>query len=104
MEPESISMLEQPQPREEINTVAHGQEETNVAARKRPAKKRKATRKKSDVWDHFVPFKTALSEQKARCKGCSKELFADSKSNGTSSLRAHVRSCVGLKGWFEANG
>ncbi|XP_019189545.1 PREDICTED: uncharacterized protein LOC109183973 [Ipomoea nil] len=57
------------------------------------SKKRKVSRHRSEVWENFTKFSNEKFEQKARCNYCQKELFADPKLNGTSSLKAHVRSC-----------
>ncbi|XP_019149948.1 PREDICTED: zinc finger BED domain-containing protein RICESLEEPER 3-like isoform X2 [Ipomoea nil] len=55
--------------------------------------KPKAKRQRSEVWDHFHKFITDSGENKARCNYCERELFADTKLNGTSSLKSHLKSC-----------
>ncbi|XP_031120336.1 zinc finger BED domain-containing protein RICESLEEPER 2-like [Ipomoea triloba] len=56
-------------------------------------KKRKISRQRSEVWDHFTKISNDKCERKAKCNYCKKELFVDTKMNGTSSLKAHVRIC-----------
>lgn len=53
-------------------------------------------RLRSDVWDHFTPFQDVDGSRKGKCNYCAKNFFADSKKNGTSSLRAHIKTCKRL--------
>jgi hypothetical protein len=54
-------------------------------------KKRKAMAPRSDVWEHFSKIKLDNGEERANCKYCSKQLRCDTKLNGTSSMKAHLK-------------
>ena len=56
-------------------------------------KKRKAMVPRSDAWNHFTKVKLQSGEEKAKCKYCGGHYKCDSKTNGTSSLNAHLRVC-----------
>ncbi|XP_017976624.1 PREDICTED: zinc finger BED domain-containing protein RICESLEEPER 3-like [Theobroma cacao] len=57
------------------------------------SKKRKALPSRSEVWKHFTRFVNDQGEQKARCNYCDRVLFANTKYNGTTSLKNHMNSC-----------
>ncbi|CAO2186727.1 unnamed protein product [Urochloa humidicola] len=52
----------------------------------------KMSRRRSPVYEHFICFKDAQGNDRARCKYCGLELGANTK-NGTSNLRTHVKIC-----------
>ncbi|WRX26536.1 zinc finger protein [Theobroma cacao] len=51
----------------------------------------------SIVWDHFTKIVDKKGNKKAKCSHCGKELCADTKKNGTSSLKNHIKVCSKLK-------
>lgn len=53
-------------------------------------------RLRSQVWTHFTPFQDVDGTRKGKCNYCGKTYCADSKKNGTSSLRAHINGCKRL--------
>ena len=58
-----------------------------------PLKKRKLTRKPSDVWNHFEKFDTGNASEpiRVRCKYCKTADYKYDPANcGTSSLRKHI--------------
>ncbi|WRX10852.1 zinc finger protein [Theobroma cacao] len=57
------------------------------------SKKRKALPPRSEVWKHFTRFVNDQGEQKARCNYCDRVLSANTKYNGTTSLKNHMNSC-----------
>jgi hypothetical protein len=54
-------------------------------------KKRKPMTPRSDVWEHFSKIKLDNGEERAKCKYCGKQLRCDTKLNGTSSMKAHLK-------------
>lgn len=59
-----------------------------------PKEKTKGKRHMSEVWEHFTKFSNERGEQKACRKYCGREFCADTKLNGTSFLKAHLKVCV----------
>jgi len=57
------------------------------------SKKRKPMVPRSDVWEHFSKIKLDNGEERAKCKYCGKQLRYDTKLNGTSSMKAHLKIC-----------
>jgi len=58
-------------------------------------KKRKEVEPRSPVWDHFVRIKDSKNvTQEGKCIYCAKIYKCESKKHGTSSLRAHMQSCL----------
>ncbi|XP_038719383.1 uncharacterized protein LOC120012158 isoform X1 [Tripterygium wilfordii] len=53
--------------------------------------KRKAIKERSEVWEHFT---RDIEKQKSTCNHCKKVFCSDSKANGTSSLKYHLKSCM----------
>ncbi|KAH7663342.1 Tam3-transposase (Ac family) protein [Dioscorea alata] len=56
--------------------------------------KRKQMNKRSDVWKHFTEVKDEKGAIRGKCNYCDKFLACDTKINGTTSLRNHMRSCM----------
>ncbi|XP_025825381.1 zinc finger BED domain-containing protein RICESLEEPER 2-like [Panicum hallii] len=55
---------------------------------------RKEIASRSKMWDHFIKIRDDKKiVRSAKCKYCSRILKADSKSNGTSSLKKHFNVC-----------
>ncbi|XP_074347010.1 zinc finger BED domain-containing protein RICESLEEPER 2-like [Apium graveolens] len=65
-------------------------QETSVKMKRHPMKDR------SMVWDHFDKFTNTDDTKKARCKYYGNEYCANSSSNDTSSLNAHLKVCKQL--------
>lgn len=63
---------------------------------------KKEGRLRYEVWDHFTPFQDVDGTRKGKCNYCGKTYCADSKKNGTSSLRAHISSCKRLPSSWNA--
>ncbi|VFQ99853.1 unnamed protein product [Cuscuta campestris] len=60
-------------------------------------KERSAPSTRSEVWAHFTRFTITKDDvllHKARCDHCGREFAANTKSNGTSSLKNHLKNCV----------
>jgi len=57
------------------------------------SKKRKAIPPRSDVWEHFSKVKISNGEERAKCKYCGKHFHCDTRTNGTSSMKAHLKIC-----------
>lgn len=68
-------------------------DDNNEADEKIDVKRRK-TKKRSPVWDHFKGFINEKGDHKATCNYCAKEYCSGSKSHGTSTLWNHLRSCA----------
>lgn len=59
-------------------------------------KKRKPIEPRSQVWKEFTKFKDQKgNEEKASCNFCEKELCVDTNRNGTTNLKAHMKTCKG---------
>ncbi|KAG8382035.1 hypothetical protein BUALT_Bualt05G0034700 [Buddleja alternifolia] len=59
-----------------------------------PTSKKRKMAVRSNFWKHYVKFYCQFDKiQKARCKYCKRELKADPKSQGTSSLKSHYNCC-----------
>ncbi|XP_042436796.1 zinc finger BED domain-containing protein RICESLEEPER 2-like isoform X2 [Zingiber officinale] len=56
--------------------------------------KRRATRKRSKVWDHFDSFTNEKGENKSTCRYCGKEYFSSTRIHGTSALLGHLKVCA----------
>ena len=54
-------------------------------------KKRKKARQVSPVWQHFTRDEKT---KRATCKHCGVTYAADSKKNGTSTMKNHIESCL----------
>ena len=82
------------QPELEMKDSNDNEANTNTQTQASSAKrKRKPIDKRSDVWDHFTKFTDAEGSLKSRCNYCDKEYYSDPSKNGTSSLRAHLKTC-----------
>ena len=57
------------------------------------SRKRKPMALRSDVWDSFSKVKLDNGEERAKCKWCTKLFHCGSRTNGTSSLKAHLNIC-----------
>lgn len=57
------------------------------------SKRRKAIAPRSDVWNHFTKVKIASGEERAKCKYCRKLVCCDTKTNGMSSMKSHLKIC-----------
>jgi hypothetical protein len=57
------------------------------------SKKRKAMAPRSDVWESFSRIKLDNGEERAKCKWCEKLFHCASRTNGTSSLKSHLKTC-----------
>ena len=57
------------------------------------SRKRKPMALRSDVWDSFSKVKLDNGEERAKCKWCQKLFHCGSRTNGTSSLKAHLKIC-----------
>ena len=55
------------------------------------SRKRKPMALRSDVWDSFSKVKLDNGEERAKCKWCQKLFHCGSRTNGTSSLKAHMK-------------
>nr|CAD1832052.1 unnamed protein product [Ananas comosus var. bracteatus] len=64
-----------------------------IANETRLRTKRKRTKPRSEVWQHFDKFYNAEGNLKCKCKYCSREFYCDSRKNGTSSLKNHMGRC-----------
>lgn len=57
------------------------------------SRKRKPMALRSDVWESFSKVKLANGDERAKCKWCTKLFHCGSRTNGTSSLKAHLKIC-----------
>jgi len=57
------------------------------------SKKRKPIIPRSDVWEHFSKIKIDNGEERGKCKYCGKLFRSDTKLNGTSSMKSHLKIC-----------
>ncbi|KAG8380727.1 hypothetical protein BUALT_Bualt06G0046000 [Buddleja alternifolia] len=79
-----------------VNDVENNEEverdEDDLPTSKKGKKRKISVR--STFWRHYVKFYCQIDKiQKARCKYCKRELKADPKSQGTSSLKTHYNCC-----------
>lgn len=56
-------------------------------------RKRKPVALRSEVWDSFSKVKLENGEERAKCKWCQKLFHCGSRTNGTSSLKTHLKIC-----------
>jgi len=68
-------------------------EQPNEAQAEEESKKRKPIAPRSDMWDSFTKVKLENGEYRGKCKYCSKLFRCDTKTNGTSSMKAHLKVC-----------
>jgi hypothetical protein len=55
---------------------------------------RKEMAPRSEMWQHFIEVKNDSGDLRAgRCKYCHREIKADTRSHGTSTLRKHFNIC-----------
>ena len=69
------------------------EEQPNDAPTEDDGKKRKAIAPRSDVWEHFSKVRTEGGEDRAKCSYCGKLFRCDTRTNGTSSLKGHLKVC-----------
>lgn len=69
------------------------QQQPGEGGAEKEGKKRKAMAPRSDAWNYFTKVKTVSGEEKAKCKYCDGLYKCDAKTNGTSSLNAHLKVC-----------
>jgi hypothetical protein len=69
------------------------EEQPNDAPTEEDGKKRKAIAPRSDVWEHFSKVRTEGGEDRAKCRYCGKLFRYDTRTNGTSSLKGHLKVC-----------
>jgi hypothetical protein len=69
------------------------EEQPNDAPAEEDGKKRKAIAPRSDVWEHFSKVRTEGGEDRAKCRYCGKLFRCDTRTNGTSFLKGHLKVC-----------
>lgn len=90
VEREVAAWLEEHKDEEEQEQAAT---ENEHAATEEEEKKRKAIVPRSDVWGSFSKVKISNGEERAKCKYCQKLFRCDPRTNGTSSLKNHLKIC-----------
>ena len=55
--------------------------------------KKKASRSRSKVWDHFTKFVNKQGDIKAKYNYCPKDFYADLKRNGITTIKSHMPIC-----------
>jgi hypothetical protein len=89
MEVESVAVGTQASQVESMAVVTHTSQSQDT-----DGDGRKPMASRSEMWQHFVKITDDKGiVRSARCKYCSRTMKADSKANGTSSLKRHFNVC-----------
>ena len=55
--------------------------------------KRKASRSRSEVWDHFTKYVNEQGDTKAKCNYYPEDFYASPKRNRTTAMKSHMIIC-----------